>query len=127
MGNPSATHITRFSMGETMTRMELENQCDSLLAQCAEVMQRWAEAKVTYENLKDRSDDLLNSIMDGLEQSFPDMFSEAALKRMARRDVMWIDHKAALRLAREDELKLRIEMDNLKKGYELNYGKFLKS
>lgn len=107
--------------------MELEAHCDELLQERDLAMQSWAEAKVGFDNLKDRSEDLLSSIMDEVESKDAEHISEAKLKRLAQRTETWKEHKSGIAAARSMLLESKIRLDRLRKDYELTLMKYTKS
>lgn len=111
----------------SQNRQDLEAECDRLLIEREKVFQEWAEAKVAYENLKDRNDDVLKAIMDELENVNGGNLAENKLTRMAKRTEAWKQHKSGVRLAYEKKLQADIKRDQVRKSYELHVVKYMKS
>lgn len=114
-----------------MNRQDLENKADELRVQTAEMGVVWADAKVTYHNLNKLSSDLESSIMNRLEveQTLRDgkELPNVKLRRLAHATEQWKEHKTALNLAYENELRARLKYKDLKTEWDITYAKYLKS
>lgn len=109
------------------SRQDIEARCDDLLKERETHMRRYEQAKLDLDNLKDRTEDLLHTLMTKIDAEHEKEVSEARLKRLAKRTTEWRTHKEGLSAARVELMNAKIMLDQVRKAYELNYVKYMKS